>query len=119
MLKGSALLTELFNSSRQAGKTGARRYAGCICIAFLVAIIAVAINPMGLFSDSDRNCSSVNRPSQLALQYYIEKHGEPVEAEEHRASVRRLGCHEEIHVFKNGKVVTKMHYANGKVFETD
>lgn len=58
-----------------------------------------------------------NTMSQLGLEYYMENYGEDLGSDGVEAVVKNFGCHSEIHIFKNGELLMRLSYFNGKVYE--
>ncbi len=90
-----------------------------VIIALIVFIILIGINKFISIRGFDVFGFVSKNPSQIALAYYFEKSGTPDDSEEVRAMLRRYGCHQEIHIYKNGQVVMKATYANGQIYEID
>lgn len=90
-----------------------------VLAALVVSIIAFGMNTF-VFSGTDNFINIENTPSQIALRYYTETYGDQDNLEGVYAMSRRLGCHDEIHVYnKEGQPLMKLSYANGKVYEIE
>ncbi len=55
--------------------------------------------------------------SQVGLEYYAENYGEELGTDGVESKVQNLGCHSEIHIYKDGTLVMRLSYFNGKVYE--
>jgi len=58
-----------------------------------------------------------NKLSQIGMEYYSETYGAQLGTEGVESVVQNYGCHKEIHIFKDGKLVMRLSYFNGKVYE--
>ncbi len=50
---------------------------------------------------------------QIGLEYYVANYGD-VNVE---AVVEDFGCHQEIHIYKEGKIIKRIGYASGELYE--
>ncbi len=55
--------------------------------------------------------------SQIGMAYYTENYAEKMGTEGVESRVQNLGCHKEIHIYKDGTLVMRLSYFNGKVYE--
>ncbi|AOY77468.1 hypothetical protein [Clostridium formicaceticum] len=82
---------------------------GLVVLIILIGMKFVFARSADVFGPRD------GRLSQIALEYYVENYGD--DGQEVRAVVRNFGCHQEIHIYKDGELVMKVTYANGQVYE--
>lgn len=82
-------------------------------ISIIIIVLIILTGANRLFNPS---AARIN-PSQIALDYYLEKYGDEVDTNDVKATLRNFGCHQEIHVFKDGKLVMRASYANGRIYE--
>lgn len=54
---------------------------------------------------------------EQSLTYYFDQVGEEVDKEKVEAVRKSFGCHFEIHIYYEGKIVMKLGYYNGQVYE--
>ncbi len=90
-----------------------------VIIALILLITLIGINKFIFTRGFDVFDISGSKPSKAALAYYFEKSGTSADAEEVSAMLRRFGCHQEIHVYKNDQLVMKATYANGQIYEIE
>jgi len=50
---------------------------------------------------------------QIGLEYYVSNYGDA----EVEAVVQDFGCHQEIHIYKDGQLIKRIGYAYGQVYE--
>lgn len=55
--------------------------------------------------------------SKIGLEYYVENYGTETGTEGIKSVVQNYGCHQEIHIFKDGELIMRLSYFNGKVYE--
>jgi uncharacterized membrane protein YkgB len=90
-----------------------------ICIRLIALVAIIGISKFVFFSDMNIFEFVSNSPSKIALEYYFEKYGDRSGSEDVYAMKRRLGCHDEIHVYRDSQVVMRAIYANGQIYEID
>ena len=61
--------------------------------------------------------TGTNKLSKIGLEYYTETYGAQLGTEGVESVVQNFGCHKEIHIFKDGVLVMRLSYFNGKVYE--
>ncbi|MDW7650906.1 MAG: hypothetical protein SCK29_04480 [Bacillota bacterium] len=52
---------------------------------------------------------------QIGLEYYVANYNDT----DVEAIVEDFGCHQEIHIYKDGELVKRIGYGNGQVYEID
>ncbi|MBS3994497.1 MAG: hypothetical protein KGZ33_01780 [Alkaliphilus sp.] len=91
----------------------------CIMAVVGMLIITVGFNN-NLFLSGFDVFNRGNNQSQVALRYYLEKYGDKDNSEGVYAMNRRLGCHDEIHIYdKEGQILMKFTYSDGKVYKIE
>lgn len=90
-----------------------------ILISLAVLTIVVGMNKFVFVRDMNLFSFADNNSTQVVLEYYLEKYGDGTGSEGVSAAKVRLGCHEEIRVSRDGQVVMKGIYTNGKVYEIE
>ncbi|MBS4031094.1 MAG: hypothetical protein KGZ63_06720 [Clostridiales bacterium] len=50
---------------------------------------------------------------QVGLEYYVANYNDT----EVEAKVEDFGCHQEVHIYKDGQLIKKIGYGNGQVYE--
>lgn len=88
-------------------------------IALILMIIAIGIIRFGLPRSNGGVGVVRNSSNQMAIEYYIEKYGDGVDEQEVTAVTKNLGCHREIQVFRDGKIVMRSVYSNGQIYEIE
>lgn len=84
-------------------------------IAFIAVVFALS---MFLTSGNfDISRLTENSPANTALKYYQEKHAGEAGMDGVRAAVVKLGCHQEIRIYKGDQLLMKASYANGQIYE--
>lgn len=56
---------------------------------------------------------STEELKQAGLAYYAQKYGD----DQVEAVVQDFGCHQEIHIYKDGQLVKRLGYAGGQIYE--
>jgi hypothetical protein len=56
---------------------------------------------------------STDELRQIGLEYYVATYGDT----EVEAVVQDFGCHQEIHIYKEGQLIQRIGYGNGQVYE--
>ncbi|SES98872.1 hypothetical protein SAMN05660297_01110 [Natronincola peptidivorans] len=88
-----------------------------IQIALIIGIILIASMRFGLLPRANVVNSTGNSLNQMAVEYYLDKYGQEAGAEEITTNTRNFGCHREIYVYRDGELVMRMGYANGRMYE--
>lgn len=89
------------------------------CILLIGVLIFMGLNRFVFSQRADAGTpgTSKNSITELGLSYYIENYGDGVETEGVEAVLRNFGCHSEIHILDQGKVVLKLYYSGGRFIE--
>jgi hypothetical protein len=72
--------------------------------------------PAILFRSATTSNRSTENITEAGLDYYMEKYGQDVDPSLVEAKRVDLGCHFEIHIFEEGKLIMRLGYA-GKIYE--
>ena len=80
----------------------------------LVVLVFILIFYLG-YTDIVTNIN--DNSIDAALKYYQDKSGSETDMEGIRAASIRLGCHEEIRIYKNNEILMRVNYVNGRIYE--
>lgn len=81
-----------------------------------VILFAIAAGLVFVLASCSPGSGILDHQEQMrraGLDYYRENYG----PEDVEAVVEDFGCHREIHVYRNGELVRRLHYRNGEVYE--
>lgn len=109
---------------KRPGKGAFSAIKGYLIIILLAALVFIGANSYarsgggiggcgGCATDSGNAVYSEEELRRLGLEYYAANYGDfDVEA-----VLRDFGCHQEIHIYKNGQLVKRIVYLDGKLYE--
>lgn len=91
-----------------------------LIIVLAIALLSFGIIELVILDGANASIFFKNRPSQIALEYYLETYENGVNTKGIYAMTRRLGCHDEIVIYNNqDEPLTKYQYSNGRVYESN
>lgn len=85
--------------------------------ALMMAIILFGFNVFFSPSNFGNNLYADNSATEAALKYYEEKYGAEKGMEGIRATKVRLGCHEEIRIYRGNEILMRADYVYGRIYE--
>lgn len=80
----------------------------------VIAFVLFGFGRMNALKNTSRTVEKTL--SDIGIEYYMEKIGDQG-LKDIEAVVRNFGCHREIHIFRDGNLVMRLTYSNGRVYE--
>lgn len=108
---------------------------------FLLIVVAIGIIKIGFFNNNRLPVQNINQETQtqnssgrniqnsssrnvqsnsledIGLDYYLEKYELSEDTEGIESKLQNFGCHQEIHIFRDGELVMRMVYFNNQIYE--
>ncbi len=88
-----------------------------INIVLIALILLMGMNRFVFSKGFGMSRNNNDNLSQMGLEYYLQQQGGEASSKGIESVIRNFGCHNEIHILKDGQLEMKLVYFNGQFYE--